>query len=36
LAELNQQQQLIKIKYEQIRKENTIKRREERKRLSAN
>ena len=36
LAELNQQQQLIKIKYEQTRKENTIKRREERKRLTAN
>jgi len=35
LAELNQQQQLIKIKYEQIRKENTIKRREERKRMTA-
>ncbi|MFO7642339.1 MAG: hypothetical protein R6X17_14085, partial [Candidatus Competibacteraceae bacterium] len=36
LAEFNQQQQLIKIKYEQIRKENTIKRREERKRLTTN
>lgn len=36
LAELNQQQQLIKIKYEQVRNENTIKRREERKRLADN
>jgi hypothetical protein len=33
LSELRQQEQLIKIKYEQIRRENTIKRREERKLL---
>jgi hypothetical protein len=33
LSELRQQEQLIKIKYQQIRRENTIKRREERKLL---
>jgi hypothetical protein len=36
LGGLNQQQRLIRIKYKQIRKESTIKRREERKHLTAN
>lgn len=33
IAELNKEQQLIRIKYDQIRKENAIKRREERRKL---
>ena len=34
MAELNKEQQLIRIKYDRIRKENVIKRREERRKLA--